>query len=83
VRHAQGRATAQAAQNANTVRTWILRVVGYFMFFFGFRLLTTPITELGRPPVRRSSASYRTARRRSSRAPWRVLVDAAVTFGPE
>jgi hypothetical protein len=37
----------QEAQDANVTRTWIVRIVGFFAMFLGFRLLFGPIAAVG------------------------------------
>ncbi|MDZ4726281.1 MAG: TMEM43 family protein [Leptospira sp.] len=37
----------QEAQDANVTRTWIVRVLGFLVMFFGFRLLFGPIAAAG------------------------------------
>lgn len=37
----------QAAQDENVVRTWIVRIVGFFMFFIGIGMVLKPISTLG------------------------------------
>lgn len=37
----------KAAQDENVMRTWIVRVVGFFMFFTGLNLILKPIATVG------------------------------------
>jgi hypothetical protein len=47
----KGKHTAEemfaAAQSENVMRTWIVRIVGFFMFFGGLSLILKPISTLG------------------------------------
>lgn len=36
----------EAAEQANVVMTWVLRLVGFLLMFFGFKLVTRPISVL-------------------------------------